>query len=94
MTLPIQQYKNCNTNDISYNDITRCLGSAQMENIIGRGSWVCSFQGEDSEDVDEEHDEDAKEHDEDVDENVEDGDEGVEQGGLRTGKGDWFKNSC
>ena len=56
-----------------------------MENIIGRGSWVCSFQGEDGD-----------EDDEDVDEGVEDGeddDEDVEQGGLRTGKGGWFKNS-
>ena len=83
-------YKNCSTNDISYNDITRCLGSAQMESIIGRGSWVCSFQGEneDGEDVKDvkEHDEDGEDDDEDVEdgdedrEDCEDGNEGVEDG--------------
>ena len=82
-------YKNCSTNDISYNDITRCLGSAQTESIIGRGSWVCSFQGEDGDedddDVDEgvedgeDVDEDDEEHDEDAKEHDEDVDEDVDE---------------
>ena len=75
-------YKNCSANDISYNDITRRLGLAQTESIIGRGSWVCSFQGEDGDedddDVDEgvedgeDVDEDDEEHDEDAKEHDED----------------------